>query len=232
MERGQAEVIGLILDGLPDVVRSVRVLIVGASQRGKTTFARMLCAALASRGHGGSLVVFDQKFPDRAQYEGLEVTTLEGLYASLADHEPVIVCRAPLTAEDGAAAVRAAAETGDAATLLGDEIQPMLRVNRDTGEPVERVWAGSSLVWLCLQGGGLGGSFVQLCQLPRMVPGSLVDNVTATVFFGSGGRSLDYALDLKLLPREAAPVVARLAVGQCCVFFPDRQWDGETYGPG
>jgi hypothetical protein len=216
---------------VPEVARSVRVLVVGASQNGKTYFARQLCAALAARGSCGSLVVFDQKFPDRAQYAGLAVSDLPALYAALVDCHPAVVCRAPLTAEDAAFAVRNCAEAGTGATLLLDEIQPALKLNRDTGEPIERAWAGPSLIWLCLQGGGLGGSLVQLCQLPRMVPGSFVDNATAVVFFGSGGRSLEYSLDLKLLPRQAAETVARLARGQCCVFFPDRNWDGLIYGP-
>ena len=231
-QTSQAAAIDLILEGVPKVARSVRVLFVGASQKGKTTFAKRFCAALAARGSCGTLVVFDQKFPDLVQYDGLVVTTLAALHEALLDEQPVVICRAPLTAEDAATAVKECAECGGRAALLVDEITPALKVNPSTGEPVERVWMGPSLTWLCFQGGGLGASFVQLCQLPRMVPGSFVDNATAYVFFGTGGRSLSYSVDdLKLLPREAAATVASLAVGQCCVFFPDRNWSGDVYGP-
>jgi hypothetical protein len=211
------------------VVRSVRVLIVGASQRGKTTFAKKFCGVLTG---GGSLVVFDQKFPDLVQYQGRTVCAVEELREALLESVPSIVCRAPLGAEDAAAAVKDVAECGERVTLLIDEVSPALKVNSSTGEPVERVWAGPSLTWMCLQGGGLGASLVQLCQMPRMVPGSLVDNATAYVFFGTGGRSLSYSVDdLRVLPREAAAVVSGLAVGECCVFFPDRDWNRTVYGP-
>lgn len=229
--RTQSHAIEEILVGVPAVARSVRVLIVGASQNGKTYFARRLCAALAARGSCGSLVVCDQKYPDRVQYAGKTVNDLAGLRAAVLDCEPAIVCRAPLAIETAAQAVRDAAECGQSSTLLVDEITPALKVRDDTGEPMERVWSGPSLIWLCLQGGGLGASLVQLCQLPRMVPSSLVDNATAFVFFGTGGRSLDYAIDLKLLPREAAGTVSSLTRGQCVVCFPDRNWDGLIYGP-
>jgi hypothetical protein len=227
----QADAIDVILAGVPDVVRSVRVLIVGASQNGKTTFARKLCAEMAARGTCGALVVHDQKFPDHAQYEGEEVSDLGALQRAVVDGEPSIVCRRPLSAEDCARVVRDVAECGEAATLLLDEIRPALKVNTATGEPVEQAWQGQSLIWLCLEGGGLAASFIQLCQLPRMVPGSFLDNATVYVFFGTGGRSLTYSRGLCLLPPEAASVVASLGRGQCCLFFPDREWDGKTYGP-
>jgi hypothetical protein len=209
----------------------VRVLLLGASQKGKTTFAQRLCAALADRGAGGAIVVFDQKFPDLLQYDGQVVTDLQALYNALADHVPAVICRAPLTAEQAATAVRACAETGDRATLLVDEPRPILKINESTGERMERVFVGPSLIWLCEEGGGLGGSYVQLCQMPRLMPESLKTNLTATVSFGLGGGSLEYAVDMKLLPRAAAETVSRLPVGRCCVFLPDQDWDGLTYGP-
>jgi hypothetical protein len=225
-----AQAIDLILEGVPRVARSVRVLLVGASQKGKTTFAKKLCAALAQRGTCGTLVIFDQKFPDLVQYAGQPVTTIAALRKAILEGVPAVVCRAPLTVEEAAAAVREAAECGERATLLLDEIAPGLKVNASTGEPMNQVWCGPSPIWLCLQGGGLGASFIELCQLPKMVPGSFIDNATTYVFFGTGGRSLSYSVDdLKLVPRDAAATVAGLQVGQCCVFFPDRDWDRKTY---
>lgn len=215
---------------MPKVVRSVRVLLVGASQKGKTTFGKKLCKALAARGSCGTLVIFDQKFPDLVQYDGQVVTSVEGLRKAILDGAPVVVCRAPLTAEEAATAVREAAECGERATLLVDEVVPVLKVNAATGEPMNQVYCGPSLIWLCLQGGGLGASYIQLCQLPKMVPGSFVDNATVYVVFGTGGRSLSYSVDdLRLVPREASATVAGLRVGECCVFFPDRDWDRTVY---
>lgn len=224
------DAIAAILTGYPDVVRSVRVLVVGASQRGKSTFARRLCAAL-ERGKSWT-IIHDQKYPDHAQYDGHKVTSIDDLRRALQGGHQTIICRAPITAEEAAAQVRDLAECQERATLLIDEPVPALRTNPATGEPMERVWMGPSLIWLCLQGGGLGASLIQLDQLPKMIPGSLIDQATAIVFFGTGGRSLSYSVDdLHLLPREAAEVVSGLAVGECCVFFPDQNWDHTIYGP-
>ena len=226
----QSAAVGKILEGVPRVIRSVRVLVMGASQRGKTTWAQTLCAALGDRD--SHLLVFDQKWPDHAQYAGMQVHTLGELRRAILAHTDRVICRAPLGADEVASAARDLAECGERVTLLADEITPELRVNPSTGEPVERVWAGPALTWLCLQGGGLGASFVQLCQLPRMVPGSLIDQATAYVVFGIGGRSLSYAVDdLRVVPREAKDIVSSLAVGEFCVFFPDQNWDWTIYGP-
>jgi hypothetical protein len=63
------------------------------------------------------------------------------------------------------------------------------------------------------------------------MPGSALDNATAYVFFGLGGRSLDYSLDLRLVPKEAASLLTRMNRGECIVLFTDRAWDGIVYGP-
>jgi hypothetical protein len=222
-----ADAIALVCEGLPDRVRSVRVLVDGASQNGKTTFARALCERLAMGD--GVLVVHDLKFPDRPQYPYPCVSSVGELRRALIRGEPAVTCRPGVAADDAALAVRQCAEAGFSATLLLDEVQPALRVQAQTGEVVERVWAGQNLTWLCLQGGGLGGSLVQLCQVPKMVPGSLLDNLTAVVVFGTGGRSLGYAADLGLVPKDAIDVVRVLAVGECCVFLPDRDWNRVVY---
>jgi energy-coupling factor transporter ATP-binding protein EcfA2 len=226
----QADAAELILDGVPTLQRSVRVLLVGASQRGKSTFARKLAAAMAERGCG-VLVIHDQKFPDRAQYDGALVASLAELRAAVVKGEPIIVCRAPVTAEEAAGVVRDVALHGGAATLLVDEPRPALKVNPGTGEVIEQAWSGPNLLWICIEGGGCGASFVLLCQLPRMIPGSFLDNATCYAFMGTGGRSLSYSQDLKLVPREAVGVLPGLAVGQLCVFLPDRDWDGRVFGP-
>jgi hypothetical protein len=232
-QASQEEAVAEIMDGVPEVVRSVRVVIVGASQKGKTTFARKLCSKLAA---DGVLVIHDHKFPDHAQYSGVEVFDQQQLRDAVMDADGrvipgVVVCRPGVTAEDAATVVRDLAECGERATLLIDEPVPALKVNPDTGEPMERVWMGPNLTWLCLQGGGLGASIVLLCPLPRVLPASMIDSATAIVFFRTGGRSLTYSKDYRMLPPEAMPVVSKLAVGQCAMFWAEEDWDGRTFGP-
>jgi hypothetical protein len=179
-----------------------------------------------------TVVIHDVKNPDQPLYDGKLAHSVAGARRSFAeDAPPFLVCRRGIDAEQAAGIVRDAAEAGERTAFLGDELTPLLRVNPDTLEPVSQVFCGPSLVWLQLQGRGLGASSVILVQLPRQVPGSALDNATAYVFFGLGGRSLDYSLDLRLIPKQAADVVSSLERGQCCVFFGDRQWNGMVYGP-
>jgi hypothetical protein len=210
----------------------VRVLDLGASGKGKTYFAVLAVKELQARGLCSTAVILDIKDPERPQYEGKLVHSIaEAQRALVLERPDFLVCRPGITAEEASQLVQTAAESGEKVAFFGDEMMPLLRVNKDTGEPVPQVFAGPALTWLQLQGRGLGASSFLLVNLPRLVPGSALDNATAYVTFGMGGRSLEYSLDLRLIPRAAANVVARLERGQCCVFFPDREWDGVTYGP-
>jgi energy-coupling factor transporter ATP-binding protein EcfA2 len=229
----QAEAVAEIIGGVtPGGREGTRVLIVGASRKGKTTFAVSLVGALQAEGIARTILIHDCKYPDHAQYDGRAVTSLAELRRVYLDERPrVIVCRPGVSVEDAAAFVRDVTTLrGESCLLLVDEITPALRVNNDTGEPVSQVWCGPSPLWICLQGGGLGASLVVLAQLPKTVPGSLLDNAVF-VFFGLGGRSLAYSIYLSLLPRDMATVVKALAPGQFVVLWPDRDWSGVVYGP-
>lgn len=187
---------------------------------------------MLTRGMCDIEIVHDIKDPHRAQYEGMGVHSVAEAHALVAQSFPrAIVCRPGISGEEAAELVKDIAEAGTPALFVGDELTPLLKVNEDTGEPINQVFAGPSLVWLQLQGRGPRASSLILLQLPKSVPGSALDNATAMVFFGTGGRSLAYSLDLRLIPKEAAEVVSRLERGQCCVFFADREWDGVVYGP-
>ena len=223
------EIIGGVTPGGRE---GLRVVIVGASRKGKTTLAVLLVRALQTEGIARTILIHDCKYPDRVQYEGRAVTSLPELRRVYLDERPsVIVCRPGVSVEDAAAFVKDVTTLrGESCLLLVDEITPALRVNVDTGEPVSQVWCGPSPLWICLQGGGLGASLVVLAQLPKTVPGSLLDNAVF-VFFGLGGRSLAYSIYLSLLPREMASVVKALAPGQFVILWPDRDWSGVVYGP-
>jgi hypothetical protein len=210
-----------------------RFVIVGASRKGKSTFTLQLAREMLRRRTCQTMVVHDVKDPERPLYDGALVHSLLDARRALASEDPpdVLVCRPGITAAEAASLVQDLAESKEKAALLIDELTPALRVNTDTLEPVSQVFCGPSLVWLQLQGGGLGASVITLVQLPKQMPGSALDNATAFVFFGTGGRSLDYSLDLRLVPKEAADLVSQLERGQCCVFFGDRAWNGVVYGP-
>lgn len=226
----QSQAIAKILEGARARGEGKRILLLGATRKGKTTFARKLIRGMLSTGVCQVALVHDQKNPEVVQYEGSNANNPEDLRSQIVSGERLIVCRHGLTVEDAAAAEREAVECGVPTALVVDEVTPALKVNTD-GEPMERVWCGPSPIWILLQGGGLGASLVLNAQLPRNVPSSMVDNAECYVFFNLGGRSLEYSIDLHLLPREAVQVVKRLSEGECCIFFSDRDWDRTVYGP-
>lgn len=220
-----------MLEGAAERREGKRILLLGATRKGKTTFAKKLIRGMLAEQVCSVALIHDQKLPDRPQYDGALVTSADDARAAILERETDIVCRAGVTVEDAAAIVRELVEAGVPAALMLDEMMPALKVNADTLEPMPRVWAGPTPVWLLLQGGGLGASLVQLVQVPQTLPTSLVDNADAYVCFNLGGRSLQYIADLAIVPRDAIPVVTRLAPGEFCLFFPDREWDRSVYGP-
>jgi hypothetical protein len=219
------------LDGAAERREGKRILVLGATRKGKTTFTRSLIAEMLDAGACKVALMHDQKLPDQAQYEGPQASSVDQARDLVMEGHRKVVCRAGVSVEDAAAVVRDMVEAGLPSALLVDETMPALKVNEDTGEPMPRVWAGPTPIWILLQGGGLGASLVQLVQVPQTLPTSLVDSAEAYVFFNLGGRSLQYCADLQLLPREAMSVIPRLAPGECCVFFADREWDRTIYGP-
>jgi hypothetical protein len=227
----QSAAIALALDAIPKG-EGGRFVIGGASGKGKTWFTIRFIKEMQRRRICSTAVIHDVKDPERPQYEGKLVhSVVEARRALVEDAPEFIVCRPGMSGEDAAALVKDAAEAGEHCAFLGDELTPLLKVNADTLEPVPRVFCGPSLVWLQLQGRGPGASSIILMQLPSHMPGSALDNVTAYVFFGLGGRSLDYSLDLRLIPKEAAAKLITMDRGQCIVLFTDRAWDGVIYGP-
>lgn len=228
----QADAIRLILDAIPKD-EGARIITLGASGKGKTYFGVQLVTELQKQKKCSTAVILDLKDPERPQYQGRLVHSVaEARRVFIDEAPPFLVCRPGITAPEAASIVRDACESGERAAFFADELTPCLRVNDDTGEPQPRIFAGGALVWLQLQARGLGGTSVLNVQLPSHVPGSALDNATCYACFGLGGRSLEYSADLKLVPREAVPVVSKLERGQLCVFFADREWDATVYGPG
>jgi hypothetical protein len=229
--RPQSAAIATLLDAIP-AREGGRFIIPGASGKGKTHFTVRLAREMQRRRICETIVIHDQKDPERAQYDGTLVHSVDAARRILLEDRPgALVCREGIDAEQAAGLVRDMAEAGERLAFLGDELSPLLRVNPDTLEPVSQVFCGPSLPWLQLQGRGLGASSIILVPMPRQVPSSALDNATAYPVFGLGGRSLDYSLELRLIPKAAADVVAKLERGQLCVFFSDREWDGIIYGP-
>jgi hypothetical protein len=227
----QSAAIETILEACPEG-EGTRIIVAGASGKGKTFFAVRLIREMQRRRLSGTAVIHDVKDPERPLYEGKLVHTVDQARRAVLEAAPdFLVCRPGIGADEAAGLVRDLCEAGEPATLLIDEMSPALRVNEDTGEPCNQIFAGGNLVWLQLQARGLRGSSVILVQLPRQVPTCALDNAVAYVFFGVGGRSLEYSKELRLVPKEAADLVAKLERGQCCVFFADREWDRTVYGP-
>jgi hypothetical protein len=227
----QSAAIALALDAVPKG-EGGRFVIGGASGKGKTWFTVKFIHEMQRRRICTTAIIHDVKDPERPQYEGKIVHSVHDAQRILVEDPPdFLICRPGISGDEAAGLVRDAAEAGEHFAFLGDELTPLLRVNQDTLEPTPRVFCGSALVWLQLQGRGPGASSIILLQLPSHMPGSALDNATAYIFFGLGGRSLDYSLDLRLVPKQAADLLTKMERGQCIVCFSDRPWDGIIYGP-
>jgi hypothetical protein len=211
-----------------------RIVVFGASRKGKTTFVRELASDFLAHGIAERLIVHDQKFLAGTQYKiqgdpALATSSAELQHQFL--RSPIIIAKAPVDAEDCARLIREGAETaGIRSCLILDEGAYALKHN-DEGEPIRQTWEGPNLTWLQLQGGAGGSSSISLWQMPVHCPSSALDNASAFVAFGLGGRSLAYTRDLRIIPADAVDVVTCLGVGQLCLFWPDREWDRTIYGP-
>jgi hypothetical protein len=225
----QAEGIATVLKDPKETGEGTRIIILGASRRGKSTLCKKLVQAILDEGIAERLIVHDQKYPDHAQYEGAKASDAATLRQAFLQARS-IVARGEIPAEDCARLTREGAEGQIKTCLLLDEGSFALKKN-DDGEPIDRAWQGGDLAWLQLQGGGVGASSVTLWQMPKQCPGSALDNASATICFALGGRSLAYTRDLRIIPPEAQETVIALQIGQFCVFFQDREWDQRTYGP-
>jgi hypothetical protein len=230
--KSQADAIRLLLDGAAERGEGKRILLLGATRKGKTTFAKKLIVAMLEQGVCHVALIHDLKYPDHAQYTGPEAHDVAKLRELVLLGHKQIVCRHGLSIEDVASVQREMVENKIRVAVLADETMPCLKVNEETAEPMNRIWAGPTPVWTLLQGGGLGASWIHLVQIPQTLPTSLVDSAEAYVFFALGGRSLRFAYgELRLLPQEAVEPVSIQAPGECALFIPDAEWDHVTYGP-
>jgi len=227
VKRGTHEqAIDLILADAVATDEGSRVVMLAATRKGKTGFDRKLVAAILDKGVAERALIHDQKYPQRAQYEGaqvLDVAQLREAYARV----PEVVDRVG-DAEDLATLGREGVENGIKTLVVLDEGDYALKRN-DQGEPIERVWLGPNLAWLQLQGGGLGASTLINWQLLRKAPSSCVDSAQVFVVGCLGGRSLAGALDNRVIPTEAVGTVKTLSPGEFCLFFTDREWDRTVY---
>jgi len=207
-----------------------RLCFIGASRKGKTAFAIKLARAMQAEGLAKSIIIVDHKWADKQQYEGTAVTSLAQLRQAYIAGSPTIVCRPGCSVEDAASLVKdAALMKRERCVLIIDEMMPALRVNEDTGEVQDQIWSGPSPLWICLQGGGLGASIIQLVQLPKQVPTSLLDQAQAFVVFACGGRTRRYALRLELFERDVALAAKTYQPGELALMWTDQDWDGVTY---
>ena len=232
----QAAAITLALDAIPKgpdgKPEGGRYLIIGASGKGKTHLAIKLVRELVRRNLCKTTVVLDLKDPERPQYEGAITHSVDEARVILAEESPeFLICRAGINGEEAATLVKDSAEARTKMYFFGDELTPLLKA-KDDGEPIAQSFLGPSLVWLQLQGRGLGAGSVILVNLVKNVPGSALDNCTAYIVFGTGGRSLNSLIDYSIIPRHAIPIVSKLPRGECGVFFTEEDWNGVIYGPG
>ena len=208
-----------------------RILIYGRTRYGKSVFAQWLIAEMQRAAVCRTVLIHDTKYPDRPQYIGRCVSSVEALGKGIRA-ENWIVLRSPLTVADGALAARALAEHGEPACLVVDETRRALGGAQkwmDADGPEGPGRGPRNLEWICLEGGGVGASLVLLVQRPRQLPGDAVDSAQVAVVFGLGGRSLAYLVDAGTVPRDAADTIRRLAPGEFCLFGDDQDWNRTVY---
>ena len=225
----QAQGIEKILEEASETGEGERIVILGASRKGKTTLTKKIARAILDKGIAQRLLIHDQKFPDHQQYEGAKVNTEAALRQAFLQAQSIVL-REPLPAETAAHLAREAVEAKIKTCVLIDEGAFALKKN-DDGEPIDRAWQGPDLAWEQCQGGACGVSSISLWQMPKQAPGSAIDNARIFVVFALGGRSLMYAKDLRIIPIEAVETVIGLQPGEFCIFFGDREWDRIVYGP-
>lgn len=208
-----------------------RILIYGRTRYGKSTLAVQLVETSIAHGVADAVCIHDVKYPDRAQYKGAQVSALDQIGPVLSD-EPIVVLRSPLTAADGAQAVRALTESGIPAMLLVDENRRAITSDRrwlDQDGPGGPGRGPKNLEWLQLEGGGARASVVLLVQLSRQVPLDGTDSAQVRIVMGLGGGSLNYLVDRRIVPLDAVNTVEGLPPGAFCVFSDEYSWDRRVY---
>lgn len=230
--RTQAEGIKKILAQAIEAREGARVLIFGRTRWGKSTFAQALIQAMVEEGVASSAIIHDVKYPDRQQYAGATITSEADWRGFVADN-PICVFRPPMTAAEAAAKSRRLTEAGEPTVLLYDETRRALAAEKkwcDSDDEFGHPNKGpKNIEWHFLEAGGVRGSVILLLQIPRSIPGHAIDSAQVYVFLGLAGPSLNYAVDARLVPPEAAETVKRLPPGAFTVFSTTEDWDHEVY---
>lgn len=232
--RSREEGIAKILSIAQESREGTRVAIFGRTRYGKSSFAVHLLDAMVARDIARSVIIHDVKYPDRQQYNGTPAHDKEELRRALLTSS-VVVCRPGLAgfpAGDAAEVTReVVTQVGEPAVLLIDESRRALGANQrfcDNSLPDGKP-GPKNFEWLCLEAGGLRGSLVMLVQIPRQLPIDILDSAEFKVVFGTGGGSLDYLIDKRIVSRDAADTVKALPKGAFCLFSDNEDWDREVY---
>jgi hypothetical protein len=209
-----------------------RILIFGRTRWGKSTLAESLIQAMLQGGVASTAIIHDVKYPDRQQYTGAPVYSQDQLGPTLAKNS-IAVLRPPIGAALAAETSRRLTEGGEPTALLFDETRRALAAEKkwiDSDDEAGHANKGpKNIEWHFLEAGGVRGSVVLLLQIPRAIPGHAIDSAQFYVFCGLAGPSLNYAVDARIVPPEAADTVRRLPPGAFCIFSATEDWDHEVY---
>lgn len=224
--------IAICLRPAKETHEGARILVYGRTRWGKSRFAAYLAQAARAEGIAETVLISDVKYPDHAQYEGTEIRSRDSIGPALAQGRETLVLRSGVSPDDGAAACRLLAESGEPCLLLVDETRRALGGQQrwsDAAGPDGPQSGPKNFEWILLEGGGVRASLVLLVQRPRQLPGDAVDSAQMHVCFGLGGRSLTYLVDAGTVPPEAAGTIRRLQPGAFCLFADDEDWDRTVY---
>lgn len=185
----------------------LRLLVLGRSRRGKSTFMNFLNSMLVD--HVAAVFVHDAKYQVPQYRHDHKVAALADLTE---EHGGVIeIFGRPMTATPNDVAELVCA-LGLQGVMTVCEIDEM--ANAVDGQRAMKGGDSCPLGFLYKQGGGMGASVVALAQLPLNVPQVALNGSDWVVLFQLSSGALRYVEDDCDLNDEAMRTVARLEPGQ------------------
>jgi len=187
----------------------LRLLVLGNSRRGKSTFMNFLNSMLTA--HVAAVFVHDAKYQVPQYRYDFKVGSLDELTP---EHGGVIeVFDRPMRTTPNDIA-RLVCDLGLQGTMTVCEVDEVMSVMGDGGGRAFEGGESSPLAFLYKQGGGMGASVVVLAQLPQNVPVTILTLSDWVVMFQLRSKALGYVERDCELDDDAMRTAAALEPGQ------------------
>lgn len=202
----------------------VRVLVLGNTRKGKSTFLNWTNAQI--KPYLAGVLIHDQKYPiPQYRHDSLRAHPSE-IDLAADDGKIIEIFSRPqiATPNDLAKFAKEWSLGGQPFCIEIDELRNALAGNRFIGGE------DSDLAWLLTQGGGMGASFIATTQIPNATPTTLRQCCDNYVIFNCDSTVLDYLKDDCSLSREAIAVAPALQPGEFILNVRGGgPWNGTIY---